>query len=225
MAGKKRKLSFKKMLQKDVKKVKRTIEKEGEKKAKGVKKKEREVRARIDKEEVEKARIKQLIRSKDVSRIIPEERSGIEDIKKIEEVMGFEVNGEFYCVPLNYVSEIVALEPIPAPDLPPFIIGISEYRGDLLPVIDPGLMFGIGQVQAEGPSCMILNLEGTSVAMKVTSIHGIIKLKGKKIYDLPDGLQMDYLKGALEYNGRVMAILDPIKLLQSENIQDIWSKS
>jgi len=225
MAGKKRKLSFKKMLQKDVKKVKRTIEKEGEKKAKGVKKKEREVRARIDKEEVEKERIKQLIRSKDVSRIIPEERSGIEDIKKIEEVMGFEVNGEFYCVPLNYVSEIVALEPIPAPDLPPFIIGISEYRGDLLPVIDPGLMFGIGQVQAEGPSCMILNLEGTSVAMKVTSIHGIIKLKGKKIYDLPDGLQMDYLKGALEYNGRVMAILDPIKLLQSENIQDIWSKS
>ena len=225
MAGKKRKLSFKKMLQKDVKKVKRTIEKEGEKKAKGVKKKEREVRARIDKKEVEKERIKQLIRSKDVSRIIPEERSGIEDIKKIEEVMGFEVNGEFYCVPLNYVSEIVALEPIPAPDLPPYIIGISEYRGDVLPVIDPGLMFGIGQVQAEGSSCLILNLDGTSVAMKVTRIHGIIKLKGKKIYDLPDGLQMDYLKGALEYNGRVMAILDPIKLLQSENIQDIWSKS
>ena len=225
MAGKKRKLSFKKMLQKDVKKVKKTIEKEGEKKAKGVKKKEREVKERIDKKEVEKERIKQLIGSKDVSRIIPEERSGIEDIKKIEEVMGFEVNGEFYCVPLNYVSEIVALEPIPAPDLPPYIIGISEYRGDVLPVIDPGLMFGIGQVQAEGSSCLILNLDGTSVAMKVTRIHGIIKLKGKKIYDLPDELQLDYLKGALEYNGRVMAILDPIKLLQSENIQDTWSKS
>ena len=225
MAGKKRKLSFKKMLQKDVKKVKKTIEKEGEKKAKGVKKKEREVKERIDKKEVEKERIKQLIGSKDVSRIIPEERSGIEDIKKIEEVMGFEVNGEFYCVPLNYVSEIVALEPIPAPDLPPYIIGISEYRGDVLPVIDPGLMFGIGQVQAEGSSCLILNLDGTSVAMKVTRIHGIIKLKGKNIYDLPDELQLDYLKGALEYNGRVMAILDPIKLLQSENIQDIWSKS
>jgi|GEM_PF-977154 len=225
MAGKKRKLSFKKMLQKDVKKVKKTIEKEGEKKAKGVKKKEREVKERIDKKEVEKERIKQLIGSKDVSRIIPEERSGIEDIKKIEEVMGFEVNGEFYCVPLNYVSEIVALEPIPAPDLPPYIIGISEYRGDVLPVIDPGLMFGIGQVQAEGSSCLILNLDGTSVAMKVTRIHGIIKLKGKNIYDLPDELQLDYLKGALEYNGRVMAILDPIKLLQSENIQDTWSKS
>ena len=225
MAGKKRKLSFKKMLQKDVKKVKKTIEKEGEKKAKGVKKKEREVKERIDKKEVEKERIKQLIGSKDVSRIIPEERSGIEDIKKIEEVMGFEVNGEFYCVPLNYVSEIVALEPIPAPDLPPYIIGISEYRGDVLPVIDPGLMFGIGQVQAEGSSCLILNLDGTSVAMRVTRIHGIIKLKGKNIYNLPDELQLDYLKGALEYNGRVMAILDPIKLLHSENIQDTWSKS
>jgi len=213
------------MLQKDVKKAKKTIKKEEKKPAKGVKKKEREVKERIDKKEVEKERIKQLIGSKDVSRIIPEERSGIEDIKKIEEVMGFEVNGEFYCVPLNYVSEIVALEPIPAPDLPPYIIGISEYRGDVLPVIDPGLMFGIGQVQAEGSSCLILNLEGTSVAMKVTRIHGIIKLKGKNIYNLPDELQLDYLKGALEYNGRVMAILDPIKLLQSENIQDIWSKS
>ena len=218
MAGKKRKLSFKKMLQKDVKKVKKTIEKEGEKKAKGVKKKEREVKERIDKKEVEKERIKQLIGSKDVSRIIPEERSGIEDIKKIEEVMGFEVNGEFYCVPLNYVSEIVALEPIPAPDLPPYIIGISEYRGDVLPVIDPGLMFGIGQVQAEGSSCLILNLDGTSVAMRVTRIHGIIKLKGKNIYTLPDEFQVDYLKGAIEYSGKVMAILDPVKLLQSENI-------
>jgi len=214
MAGKKRKLSFKKILQKDVKKVKKTTgKKEGKKQTKGVEKKAQEVRERIDKK-----KIKQLIRSKDVSKIISENRNGIEDIRKIEEVMGFEVNGEFYCVPLHYVSEIVALEPISAPDLPPFIIGISEYRGDVLPVIDPGLMFGIGQVEAEGSSCMILNLDGTSVAMRVTRIHGIIKLKGKNIYTLPDELQVDYLKGAIEYSGKVMAILDPVKLLQSENI-------
>jgi len=219
MADKKRKLSFKKILQKDVKKVKKTTEKKEEKKqTKGVEKKGQEVKERIDKKKVEKEKIKQLIRSKDVSNIIPEDRSGIEDIRKIEEVMGFEVNGEFYCVPLHYVSEIVALEPISAPDLPPFIIGISEYRGDVLPVIDPGLMFGIGQVEAEGSSCMILNLDGTSVAMRVTRIHGIIKLKGKIIYNLPDELQVDYLKGAIEYSGKVMAILDPVKLLQSENI-------
>ena len=210
------------MLQKNVKKHESPTDNKGKEKQRSVSgKRNQDKKQRADNNKrIREERAQQLVGVKDVSKLVSVDEGGIEDIKKVEEVMGFEVNGEFYCVPLGYVGEVITLEPISAPDLPSFIVGISEYRGDVLPVIDLGILFGTGKVGSNDSSCIILNLEGTPVAMKLSRIIGIIKIKGKHIYTLPDELEVDYLKGAIEYNNKVMAIIDPIRLLQSKRVAE-----
>ena len=60
-----------------------------------------------------------------------------------------QVGEEWHAVALASVREVLALPPVaPVPAAPPWLAGIVNVRGDLLPAIDTGLALGAARTDA-----------------------------------------------------------------------------
>jgi purine-binding chemotaxis protein CheW len=81
------------------------------------------------------------------------------------QVLSFEVGAQTYCVPVSAVREIRGVTPpTPLPDAPPFVRGVINLRGQVMPVIDLSQRLGKGAAQ-DGPRQVIIVVENqTDVA-------------------------------------------------------------
>jgi hypothetical protein len=58
------------------------------------------------------------------------------------------VGEEWHAIELRSVQEVLPVPPItPVPSGPPWLIGLINRRGELLPVIDTGASFGLGATE------------------------------------------------------------------------------
>lgn len=57
----------------------------------------------------------------------------------------FMLSGGEYAVDISLVKEIIkpTMEPTPVPQSPPFVEGVIDLRGDIIPIIDLKKRFGI----------------------------------------------------------------------------------
>jgi chemotaxis signal transduction protein len=59
------------------------------------------------------------------------------------EVMEFSLLGARYALPKQEVEDVIAFNACRAlPDVPAIVIGMAEHNGEILPVVDPAMMFG-----------------------------------------------------------------------------------
>ena len=81
------------------------------------------------------------------------------------QVLSFEVGAQTYCVPVSAVREIRGVTPpTPLPDAPPFVRGVINLRGQVMPVIDLSQRLGKGAAE-DGPRQVIIVVENqTDVA-------------------------------------------------------------
>ena len=75
------------------------------------------------------------------------------------QVLSFEVGAQTYCVPVGTVREIRGVTPAtPLPDAPPFVRGVINLRGQVMPVIDLSERLGKG-LAIDGPRQVIIVVE------------------------------------------------------------------
>ena len=61
------------------------------------------------------------------------------------QVLSFEVGAQTYCVPVSAVREIRGVTPpTPLPEAPPYVRGVINLRGQVMPVIDLSWRLGKG---------------------------------------------------------------------------------
>jgi len=91
-------------------------------------------------------------------RYVPD--SGFSDIffRHEAEVVEFSLLGARYALPKQEVEDIIAFKTCRViPDVPPIVIGLAEHNGDILPVIDPAMMFGRRSIANSGWRMMLVN--------------------------------------------------------------------
>jgi len=75
------------------------------------------------------------------------------------QVLSFEVGTQTYCVPVGTVREIRGVTPATQlPDAPPYVRGVINLRGQVMPVIDLSARLGKGLAQ-DGPRQVIIVIE------------------------------------------------------------------
>lgn len=73
------------------------------------------------------------------------------------QLLTFELSGQEYAVPLLRVQEIVEYEPVMrVPTAPPFLLGVFDLRGSVLPVIDLATKLGLGATPLTRRSCIVV---------------------------------------------------------------------
>uniref|UniRef100_A0A7C4YFD4 CheW-like domain-containing protein n=1 Tax=candidate division WOR-3 bacterium TaxID=2052148 RepID=A0A7C4YFD4_UNCW3 len=192
----------------------------------------------VKKEEIKKEEEIKMEEKKEIPKIEKKEEKKVEEVSpekieikekpfkkpeaKMEAVMGIRVLREYYAIPIEDVVEITDVKIVPAPEMPDFLEGITEIRGKIIPVLDLARILEIGE-QPEG-KVILVDVKGELVGLKVTEILGMIKMKGKKIYSLPQPLYRNFLVGAIEYEGKILGIVELSNLLKDEFLQELKRK-
>ena len=139
----------------------------------------------------------------------------------------FTLGKEFYGIDICYVTEIVGIQPITVvPELPDFIKGIINLRGQIIPVMDARLKFGKIVKEYNDRTCIIvIDVNELSIGVIVDVVSEVLALSDENIVPPPmvGGSGRKYIKSVGKNNEQVILIIDCGALLNQdelENIQD-----
>jgi purine-binding chemotaxis protein CheW len=125
----------------------------------------------------------------------------------------FALGKEHYALDIRYVKEIIKPREITdIPRVPGFILGIISLRGVVIPIYDLRQRLGLGQVQADEQSRIVVCEDGERIAgLLVDRITQVIKLADKEIEPPPailSGVDRDFVEGVGRQQGRMIILLD-----------------
>jgi purine-binding chemotaxis protein CheW len=80
----------------------------------------------------------------------------IEDSLK-NKYLTFDIENESFGIPIKFVNQIIGIQTIsPMPDTPEFVKGVVNLRGNVIPVIDARLRFGLPIADYNDRTCIII---------------------------------------------------------------------
>lgn len=130
-----------------------------------------------------------------------------------QEVFVFELSEEEYGIPVEKVEEIVRVEELEItriPNAPPFIRGITNVRGKVVPLIDLEERFGLEK--QENRFIVLIDIQGTTAGILVDDVHEVMRISTARIKDAPDILKdeihSEYVKEVAVLEDRMIIILD-----------------
>jgi len=141
----------------------------------------------------------------------------------------FIVGNESFAVPVHNVLEVLQKQFITrVPKSPLHVLGIINFRGDILPVFDTRLKFNLPSENVEEARIVIVfelkNTTGkTSIAATADTVKDVITIHQDEIKTVPKlGLNFDsrFITGAIRRNENFILLLDTEKVfLESEIIE------
>ena len=95
---------------------------------------------------------------------------------------------ETYAVDILQVQEIREVNEVTrVPHVAPFVRGVINLRGAIVPVVDLGLMFGFPDpAPLAGASAIVLSVEGRLVGLVVSSVSDVLALADEEIAPTPE---------------------------------------
>lgn len=150
-----------------------------------------------------------------------------EDTQK-DKYLTFVIDKEGYGIEIRYVTEIIGMQSITiVPELPKFIVGIINLRGQIIPVMDVRKRFLKEFKEYNDRTCIIvINIEFVSIGLIVDTVSEVLNIEEKNIVDPPNsrtGFSNRYIKSIGKVNDEVKLILDCVKLLEEKEIENLMS--
>ena len=132
-------------------------------------------------------------------------------------LVGFMVGDVHYAVPIARVREITnPMAIVELPHAPPSIVGVSDYRGDVVPVVDLRLRFGLDSAAATRKTKWIaVDVAGRTVAIVVDAVTEVFGTGGADLRPAPllgGGDDMRGLSGVTNFGGRLVFVLETVRL-------------
>ena len=160
------------------------------------------------------------------SATVPEQKEGVRD--KAGKYLTFALSNEEYGLEILKVREINGYMQITAvPQTPQHIKGVINLRGQVIPVVDLRLKFGMNAADVTEETCIIV-VEISQGGRKyqtgivVDRVSEVLDIAGENIEDTPEfGSNVDtaFILGMGKVNGAVKILLDIDKVLGGENLQ------
>jgi len=133
-------------------------------------------------------------------------------------LVAFELSGELYGVSIDDVAEISRPLPlVPLPHVPPHILGLTNLRGIVLPVIDLRRRFCL-PIRPDNPDnrLVLLKTAEYQVALWVDAIHGLLRLSQADFQPAPPNvarIDPEYYNQVAQVDERLLIELNCQKLL------------
>lgn len=144
------------------------------------------------------------------------------------EYLTFTLGSEEYAIDILKVQEIRGYEP---PTLianaPPFIKGVINLRGIIVPIVDLRMKFHLGTVEyTPFTVVIILNVAGRVIGVVVDSVSDVISLNAAQIRQAPDfsgSFDTKYILGLATIDKRMLIVTDIERLMTSADMELIDS--
>ncbi|GAB6877119.1 chemotaxis protein CheW [Thermaerobacter litoralis] len=129
----------------------------------------------------------------------------------------FRLAGEDYGLDVGCVREIITWQPpTRVPRTPPFVEGIINLRGHIIPVLDLRRRLGLAQGERERSTrIVVVELGATVVGLVVDAVSEVIRLPGGTIEPPAEVLAVDasFIEGIARHGDRLILVLQPQQVL------------
>ena len=158
----------------------------------------------------------------------PESEPESDSRRAAEQYIAFTLAGLSYALPITQVSEIEKVPRITwAPNLPAFVLGVANMRGDVMAVLDLSQFLGFGPSEpSEQHRIIVVSVgsEALTSAFVVDRVHGLAVVNTDRILE-PSGPVDDaiapLLRGLYEDEDRLLQLLDMEKMFRSSKMQQL----
>ena len=150
-----------------------------------------------------------------------EEEEEEEDTQE-DKYLTFLIGQEEYGIEIRYVTEIIGIQNITeVPDMPPFIKGVINLRGKVIPVMDVRLRFGVEARPYDDRTCIVvINIGDTLVGLIVDRVSEVLDIPKTDLEPPPrvrKGEESRFIQGMGKVGDKVKIILNAEKLLYEQN--------
>ncbi len=140
------------------------------------------------------------------------------------EYLTFTLGNEEYAIDILKVQEIRGYEP---PTLiantPPFIKGVINLRGIIVPIVDLRIKFNLGKIEyTPFTVVVILNIAGRVIGAVVDSVSDVLSLSSGQIRPAPDfsgSFDTKYILGLSSIDQRMLIVTDIERLMSSADME------
>jgi purine-binding chemotaxis protein CheW len=145
-----------------------------------------------------------------------------DQLGSMEEVqmLTFTLDNVLYGVNVHQVREVKNFEGVtPVPYAPDYVKGITNLRGEVIPVIDLRRRFGITGKKDETTNIMIIAQDKHPVGVMVDSVMEVLTLPKKDIDTNPESLIVDKSEavlGVAKHDKDLIILLDFLKVASKD---------
>ncbi|ENA0410850.1 chemotaxis protein CheV [Listeria monocytogenes] len=132
------------------------------------------------------------------------------------EIVTFTVGENLFCINVLKVKEIIhPLEVTPVPDSNPAIEGVSQVRGEIMPVVNLTRVMKLPEIEPENTKFIITELNQMKIVFRVDEVHRIQRISWEQIEEpekLSIGLE-ELAVGIVKLDGNLVLLLDYEKII------------
>ena len=139
----------------------------------------------------------------------------------------FTLAGEEYGIGILKIKEIIGIITItPIPQTPPYVKGVINLRGKVIPVIELRLKFGMPPMEYTERTCIIVieiakEAGHILIGILVDSVSEVLNIKSADIEDTPNfgtRLNTDFISGMAKAGGAIKILLDIDRVMNADEV-------
>jgi purine-binding chemotaxis protein CheW len=135
------------------------------------------------------------------------------------QVVGFRIGTETFGLPIGQVREIVRVPDITSvPNSPEHVEGVINLRGKIVPVVDLRKRFKEKNITSDRKNRVVVaEVDERLVGLLVNSATEVMRIPPSEIEapnDLFQDSSVDYVTGVAKLKGRLVILLDLVKVLK-----------
>ncbi|MEP1032339.1 chemotaxis protein CheW [Ekhidna sp.] len=139
----------------------------------------------------------------------------------------FKSKGEEYAIPINLVKEVVPFpKTAPVTQMPSYIIGMANVRGNIYGVMDLGRFFNIQlEETTESKYLLVLEHEIYHMAIAIPDVPDTLMVTERMIEELSatrlkSVIGQKYLKGIIKKDRRMIILFDILGMISSDKFTE-----
>lgn len=154
------------------------------------------------------------------------------EVKKTKELttanryLTFFVAQEQYGIDISRIKEIIApINITHIPKTPPFVKGVINLRGSIIPVVDVRLKFSMEEKEMNVDTAIIIyEVDKSSIGFIVDYVEDVLSIDKKHISEAPhfgSSIDTSFIENVAEVENDVIMLLNLEKIFEAEELLDI----
>ena len=136
-----------------------------------------------------------------------------------EELLSFFLGDEEYAIDIMTIKEIIGMMDITfVPRADDCIRGIISLRGAIIPIFDIRNRLGLREPgDSNKGRIIVISIDRELIGITVNGVAEVVKIRGLDIEPTPftiSGIDAEYIRGIVRYKGRIVILLDIVRLLK-----------
>lgn len=142
---------------------------------------------------------------------------------KKERYLTFFLGDEQYGIAIERIKEIIAMMKITSvPKIPPYMRGVINLRGSIIPIIDTRLRFAMDSREADMHTAIIIvEVEKVNIGFIVDRVEEVASIDTLNLSEPPkfgSQIDTDFISSVAQIEENVVMILDVLKLFEADEI-------